>query len=248
MFHFRQINLSTLLIILLIQINCIGEELDRILAVVEEDVVLESELEEQIFRVKEQIQAQGAKMPPRIILQRQVLERLIFEKVQVAVANQVGVSVDDATLSRAIGSIAKRNEMEIEEFFEVLKSENFDPETFKQQIREEILIAKLRKKEIDKRIRVTPTEIDNYLRNQSVSGDDKDEYKISHILVSLPVNASDAEIRQAKEKANEAHSQLVDGTEFNLVSINFSDSPKALDGGDLGWRKEMKSPLFSQIR
>ena len=143
MFHFRQINLLILLIILLIQINCIGEELDRILAVVEEDVVLESELEEQIFRVKEQIQAQGAKMPPRIILQRQVLERLIFEKVQVAVANQVGVSVDDATLSRAIESIAKRNEMEIEEFFKVLKSENFDPETFKQQIREEILIAKL---------------------------------------------------------------------------------------------------------
>ena len=246
MFHFRQINLSTLLIILLLQINCIGEELDRILAVVEEDVVLESELEEQIFRVKEQIQAQGAKMPPRIILRRQVLERLIFEKVQVAVANQVGVSVDDATLSRAIESIAKRNEMEIEEFFEVLKSENFDPETFKQQIREEILIAKLRKKEIDKRIRVTPTEIDNYLRNQSVSGDDKDEYKISHILVSLPVNASDAEIRQAREKANEAHSQLVDGTEFNLVSINFSDSPKALDGGDLGWRKRNEIPsLFA---
>ena len=195
MFYFRHILLLSFLANLLFQMNCIGQELDKILAVVEEDVVLESELEEQIFRVKEQIQAQGAKMPPRIILQRQVLERLIFEKVQIAVANQIGISVDDATLSRAIATIAKRNEMEIEEFFKVLKSENFDPETFKQQIREEILIAKLRKNEIDKRIRVTPTEIDNYLRNQSVSGDDKDEYKISHILVSLPVNASDTEIQ-----------------------------------------------------
>ena len=246
MFYARKILVLTFLTTILIQINCIGQELDKILAVVEEDVVLESELEEQIFRVKEQIQAQGAKMPPRIILQRQVLERLIFDKVQIAVANQVGISVDDATLSRAIASIAKRNEMEIEEFFEVLKSENFDPETFKQQIREEILIAKLRKNEIDKRIRVTPTEIDNYLRNQSISGDDKDEYKISHILVSLPVNAGDAEIQQAREKANEAHSQLVNGTDFNLVSINFSDSPKALDGGDLGWRKRNEIPsLFA---
>jgi len=246
MFYARKILVLTFLTTVLIQINCIGQELDKILAVVEEDVVLESELEEQIFRVKEQIQAQGAKMPPRIILQRQVLERLIFDKVQLAVANQVGISVDDATLSRAIASIAKRNEMEIEEFFKVLKSENFDPETFKQQIREEILIAKLRKNEIDKRIRVTPTEIDNYLRNQSISGDDKDEYKISHILVSLPVNAGDAEIQQAREKANEAHSQLVNGTDFNLVSINFSDSPKALDGGDLGWRKRNEIPsLFA---
>ena len=246
MFYFQKIQLLSFLVTLLVQISSISEELDRILAVVEEDVVLESELEEQIFRVKEQIQAQGAKMPPKIILQRQVLERLIFEKVQVAVANQVGISVDDATLGRAIGNIAKRNEMEIEEFFEVLKSENFDPETFKQQIREEILIAKLRKKEIDKRIRVTPTEIDNYLRNLSVSGDDKDEYEISHILISLPVNASDTEIKQAREKANEAHSQLVSGTDFNLVSINFSDSPKALDGGNLGWRKRNEIPsLFA---
>ncbi|MDC3067316.1 peptidylprolyl isomerase [Pseudomonadota bacterium] len=246
MFYFRHILLLPFLSNLLFQINCIGQELDKILAVVEEDVVLESELEEQIFRVKEQIQAQGAKMPPRIILQRQVLERLIFEKVQIAVANQIGISVDDATLSRAIATIAKRNEMEIEEFFKVLKSENFDPETFKQQIREEILIAKLRKNEIDKRIRVTPTEIDNYLRNQSVSGDDKDEYKISHILVSLPVNASDTEIQLSRDKANEAHSQLINGTDFNLVSINFSDSPKALEGGDLGWRKRNEIPsLFA---
>ncbi len=246
MFYFRHILLLSFLANLLFQMNCIGQELDKILAVVEEDVVLESELEEQIFRVKEQIQAQGAKMPPRIILQRQVLERLIFEKVQVAVANQIGISVDDATLSRAIATIAKRNEMEIEEFFKVLKSENFDPETFKQQIREEILIAKLRKNEIDKRIRVTPTEIDNYLRNQSVSGDDKDEYKISHILVSLPVNASDTEIQLSRDKANEAHSQLINGTDFNLVSINFSDSPKALEGGDLGWRKRNEIPsLFA---
>ena len=123
MLYFRKILLFTFLATLIIQINCIGQELDKILAIVEEDVVLESELEEQIFRVKEQIQAQGAKMPPRIILQRQVLERLIFDKVQIAVANQVGISVDDATLSRAVASIAERNEMEIEEFFEVLKSE-----------------------------------------------------------------------------------------------------------------------------
>ena len=230
----------------LLQAGAVSQELDRILAVVEEDVVLESELEEQIFRVREQIQAQGAKMPPSIILQRQVLERLIFDKVQISVANQVGIDVDEQTLGRAIESIAKRNEMGLEQFFEVLKEENFDPETFKQQIREEIMIAKLRKKEIDKRIRVTPTEINNYLRNQTVSGDDQDEYKISHILISLPVSANNDEIDKARKKANEAHFQLTDGTDFNSVSINFSDSPNALDGGDLGWRKRNEIPsLFA---
>ena len=230
----------------LLQAGAVSQELDRILAVVEEDVVLESELEEQIFRVREQIQAQGAKMPPSIILQRQVLERLIFDKVQISVANQVGIDVDEQTLGRAIESIAKRNEMGLEQFFEVLKEENFDPETFKQQIREEIMIAKLRKKEIDKRIRVTPTEINNYLRNQTVSGDDQDEYKISHILISLPVSANNDEIDKARKKANEAHFQLTAGTDFNSVSINFSDSPNALDGGDLGWRKRNEIPsLFA---
>ena len=185
-------------------------------------------------------------MPPSIILQRQVLERLIFDKVQISVANQVGIDVDEQTLGRAIESIAKRNEMGLEQFFEVLKEENFDPETFKQQIREEIMIAKLRKKEIDKRIRVTPTEINNYLRNQTVSGDDQDEYKISHILISLPVSANNDEIDKARKKANEAHFQLTDGTDFNSVSINFSDSPNALDGGDLGWRKRNEIPsLFA---
>ena len=244
--HFFYIYLVAPIAFFLLQAGAVSQELDRILAVVEEDVVLESELEEQIFRVREQIQAQGAKMPPSIILQRQVLERLIFDKVQISVANQVGIDVDEQTLGRAIESIAKRNEMGLEQFFEVLKEENFDPETFKQQIREEIMIAKLRKKEIDKRIRVTPTEINNYLRNQTVSGDDQDEYKISHILISLPVSANNDEIDKARKKANEAHFQLTDGTDFNSVSINFSDSPNALDGGDLGWRKRNEIPsLFA---
>ena len=221
-------------------------ELDKILAVVEEDVILESELEEQISRVQEQIMAQGTQMPPSGILERQVLERLVLEKIQISVATESGVEVTDQSLSRALGDIARKNNLTRDQFMDVLKSEGYDLDDFSDQIKTEIMIAKLRKNEIDKRVRVSPSEIEHYLRNQTNTGDDQEEYKLSHILISIPMNANNQELKKTRDKAKSALSKLKSGTDFATVAIANSDAINALEGGDLGWRKGTEIPsLFA---
>ena len=217
-------------------------ELDKILAVVEEDVILESELSEQINRVRDQIRAQGTRMPPVAVLERQVLERLIFEKIQLAVALESGVDVSDESLARALADIARKNKLSKDAFLELIAEEGYDLDYFRDQIRQEILIAKLRKNEIDKRVRVAPSEIEHYLRNESNTGDSQEEYKLSHILVSIPLNATDKELKEAKEKIEIARKTIEDGDGFSSVAISVSDGTNALEGGDLGWRKGTEIP------
>ena len=217
-------------------------ELDKILAVVEEDVILESELSEQINRVRDQIRTQGTRMPPAAVLERQVLERLIFEKIQLAVAIESGVEVSDQSLARALADIANKNKLSKDAFLKVIAEEGYDLDYFRDQIRQEILIAKLRKNEIDKRIRVAPSEIEHYLRNESNTGDSQEEFKLSHILVSIPLNATDKELREAKEKIEIARKAIEDGDDFSSVAISVSDGTNALEGGNLGWRKGTEIP------
>ncbi|MEC9248446.1 MAG: peptidylprolyl isomerase, partial [Pseudomonadota bacterium] len=217
-------------------------ELDKILAVVEEDVILESELSDQMSRVRNQIRAQGTRMPPASVLERQVLERLVFEKIQLAVALQSGVEVSDKSLARALADIARKNNLSKDEFIKTITDEGYDLDYFRNQIRQEILIAKLRKNEIDKRVRVAPSEIEHYLRNESNTGDSQEEYRLSHILVSIPVNATNSELKDSREKVEEARKAVINGDDFSAVAISVSDSTNALEGGDLGWRKGTEIP------
>ena len=217
-------------------------ELDKILAVVEEDVILESELTDQMSRVRNQIRSQGTRMPPAAVLERQVLERLVFEKIQLAVAVESGVEVSDKSLARALADIARKNNLSKDEFIKTITDEGYDLDYFRNQIRQEILIAKLRKNEIDKRIRVAPSEIDHYLRNDSSTGDSQEEFRLSHILVSIPFNASNSELKTAREKIETARKSILGGDDFSAVAISVSDSTNALEGGDLGWRKGTEIP------
>ena len=217
-------------------------ELDKILAVVEEDVILESELTDQMSRVRNQIRSQGTRMPPAAVLERQVLERLVFEKIQLSVAVESGVEVSDKSLARALADIARKNNLSKDEFVKTITDEGYDLDYFRNQIRQEILIAKLRKNEIDKRIRVAPSEIDHYLRNDSSTGDSQEEFRLSHILVSIPFNASNSELKAAREKIETARNSILGGDDFSAVAISVSDSTNALEGGDLGWRKGTEIP------
>ena len=216
-------------------------ELDKILAVVEEDVILESELTDQMSRVRNQIRSQGTRMPPAAVLERQVLERLVFEKIQLAVAVESGVEVSDKSLARALADIARKNNLSKDEFIKTITDEGYDLDYFRNQIRQEILIAKLRKNEIDKRIRVAPSEIDHYLRNDSSTGDSQEEFRLSHILVSIPFNASNSELKAA-EKDRSCQEFYFRRGRFLTVAISVSDSTNALEGGDLGWRKGTEIP------
>jgi len=222
-----------------------AEELDRIVAIVEMDVVMQSEVNEQTDRVKFQMQQQATRMPPNAVLQRQVMERLVLEKVQLQYAEQVKIEVGDDVLKLAIMDMAKQNNLNLEQFKEVLASENYQFDVFKEQIRQEIIISKLRKTEVDNKIRVRETEIDNYLRNESNTAE-LQEYRISHILISVPSEADNKQIQKARKKTEEALGLIEAGDDFGEVAIRVSDGQQALEGGDLGWRKGSQVPgLFA---
>jgi len=222
-----------------------AEELDRIVAIVEMDVVMQSEVNEQTDRVKFQMQQQATRMPPNAVLQRQVMERLILEKIQLQYAEQVKIEVGDDVLKLAIMDMAKQNNLNLEQFKEVLASENYQFDVFKEQIRQEIIISKLRKTEVDNKVRVRETEIDNYLRNESNTAE-LQEYRISHILISVPSEADNKQIQKARKKTEEALGLIETGDDFGEVAISVSDGQQALEGGDLGWRKGSQVPgLFA---
>ncbi len=221
-------------------------ELDRIVAVVEEDVVMESELDEQMNRVRAQLRQQGTQMPPTSVLERQVMERLVLEKIQLQVADRAGVDVTEEALDRAVSDIAERNELTIDQFKEILASEGFEFDRFRDQIRQEIVIAKLRKSEVDNRVKVRDRELENYLRNESNADADNVEYRLAHILIATPSGSSDDQVRAARAKAEDALQRINNGEDFKSVAISVSDGQQALDGGDLGWRKGSQIPsLFA---
>ena len=221
-------------------------QLDRIVAIVEEDVVLESELDEQMIRVRARLRQSGTQIPPTAVLERQIMERLVLEKIQVQLAERAGVEVTEEALSRAISDIAARNELTLEQFQTILADEGIKFAQFREQIRQEIIIARLRREEIDNRVRVRDTEIEAYLRNESNTNEDEQEYKLSHILVAIPSGGEETAIRAARAKAEDTLKRIESGEDFGSIAISISDGQNALDGGDLGWRKGNEIPsLFA---
>ena len=221
-------------------------QLDRIVAIVEEDVVLESELDEQMIRVRARLRQSGTQIPPTAVLERQIMERLVLEKIQVQLAERAGVEVTEEALSRAISDIAARNELTLEQFQTILADEGIKFAQFRAQIRQEIIIARLRREEIDNRVRVRDTEIEAYLRNESNTNEDEQEYKLSHILVAIPSGGEETAIRAARAKAEDTLKRIESGEDFGSIAISISDGQNALDGGDLGWRKGNEIPsLFA---
>ena len=218
-------------------------ELDKIIAVVDEDVIMQSEFDQQLSKIREQIRRQGAEPPSSSILEKQVLERLILQKIQVQIAARTGITVSEESLDKAIADIAKRNNLSDAKFRDILASEGYDFKVFREDIRQEIMLSRLRKEEVDKRIQVSDREIDNYVSNaRSGSDQSEQELKVSHILVSLPSGATERERAEARKKVEAALARIKGGEEFRQVAIATSDAQDALDGGDLGWRKLSELP------
>ncbi|MBK6656845.1 MAG: peptidylprolyl isomerase [Proteobacteria bacterium] len=221
-------------------------ELDRIIAVVDEDVVMQSELDEQAARVRDALRQQQTEMPPTTVLERQVLERLVLEKIQIQVAAQAGIKVSEKELNRAVADIAKRNKLELPQFEKIIESEGISFSRFREQISQQIVIAKLRHEEVENRIKVSEQEIENFLRNQATESESELEYKLSHILVTIPSGASEAELKAARDKADDALRRIDAGEDFGDVALRVSDGQQALEKGDLGWRKGAEIPsLFA---
>ncbi len=221
-------------------------ELDRIVAVVENDIIMQSELETKLRTVVAQMQQQGVQLPPSNVLETQILERMILMKIQLQKAEETGIRVDDETLNRTISNIAAGNNVSLSQFKEILEKDGFNYEQFRESIREEIVISRLRQRQVDNRISITTKEIDNALANLEFQGKTETEYRLQHILISLPEAPTPDEEEQARMVATKVLEDLNTGLDFTTMASTVSDGQRALEGGDLGWRKKNEIPtIFS---
>ncbi len=220
--------------------------LDRIVAVVENDIIMQSELETKLRTVVGQMQQQGIQLPSSSILETQVLERMILITIQLQRAEETGIRVDDETLNRTISNIAAENKVSLSQFRDILEKDGFNYEQFRENIRNEIIISRLRQRQVDNRISISSKEIDNALSNMEFQGKTETEYKLSHILISLPEAPTPDEGEQARLVATKVLEDLKAGQDFAMMASTYSDGQRALEGGDLGWRKKNEIPtLFS---
>jgi peptidyl-prolyl cis-trans isomerase SurA len=209
---------------------------DRIVAIVEEDVILESELQAESTAIIQRMMANKAQMPPENILRKQILEKLIMDKLQRQLAEKAGISISEEQLNSSASDIAQRNNMSLEQFRSELEKQGMTYKSFLDNMRDEIAINQLRGREIGGRIKVTDQEVEHYLETQGKVGDEAIQYHLGHILIAVKEGASSDEIQKAQREANDLVTKLRGGDDFTQAAISHSDDSNALKGGDLGWR------------
>lgn len=221
---------------------------DAIIAVVNNEVITRQELVERLQLVERRMQNQGIALPPPAEFQRQMLERMIIDRAQMQLAKEYGIRVDDAMLNRAIARIAEQNKMSLQEFRARLEREGTPFQRFREEIREEIVMQRLREREVDNKIQIAESEVDNYLAAEAGSAQSQQEFKLSHILMRIPENASAEQIAERRKRAEGVLQQLQAGGDFAKLAATYSDATDALSGGDLGWRSQDRLPqLFVDI-
>ncbi|PCH64861.1 MAG: molecular chaperone SurA [Gammaproteobacteria bacterium] len=237
------------LFISLLMVNSVfALPLDRIIAVVNDEVILESELVEMERTVRDQLRQRDAVIPPSDIMRKQVLERLLIQRIQVQKADRVGIRVGDDALNAALRQIADNNGLSLREFRDVLEKDKFDFSDFRESIREEMIISRLRKSQVEDRVIVSDREIDNFLATQISQGGVETVYHLLHILISMPEAAAPEQIQEAQVKFDKVQELLDSGANFSEVAAGYSDGQNALEGGDLGWRKQGELPsLFAKV-
>jgi peptidyl-prolyl cis-trans isomerase SurA len=221
-----------------------GELLDRVAAIVNDGVVLNSELDAQIEVVSGRLRAQKLELPPQNILRQQVLERLVLQEIQLQHATRAGVKVSDETLNTALLDIAKRNNLTLSQLPQALASQGIDYASYREEMRKEITLTLLRQRDVLQHIAVTPHEIDQYLDKQARTPSEHSEYNVSHILVAVSQEAGTAQLEQAAKRADEVYQRAKNGEDFAKLAVAYSNSQTALEGGALGWRKGSELPTF----
>lgn len=215
------------------------QPLDRIVAVVDEDVVLQSELDRDVNRVNVQFAKNPQQLPPHDVLERQMLDRLILQKLQVARADSTGVKVSDAEVDQALAMIAKQNNMEVGQLRGTIEQQGLDYEQFRKGVREQLIVQRLRQRVAQSRVHVSDAEIDSMLKNGNLHGG---EVHLGYIVVNVPDGATPEQVDSARAKADEAKKQIDGGMDFAAAAIRYSNAENALQGGDLGWRSRNELP------
>lgn len=215
--------------------------IDDIVAIVNNDVITRHELAERYQRAIQQLETRKIALPPKKILEKQLLDRMILDRIQLQYAEQTGIKVDDAALDEAILRIAEQNHLTLEQFKAALAKDSVPFSRFRDDIRREIILTRLRQREVDNKVNVSDAEVDAYLTAQAKSGVDE-EFHLARISIDIPDNATSAQIAAAQEKADTVLQKLHNGANFAEMSTEYSNAPNALEGGDLGWRPAAQLP------
>ena len=221
-----------------------GADLDRIVAIVNDDVIAWSELEARLGRIRDELRRSGTILPPEDGLRRQVLERLILLRIQLQLAHDAGIRIDDGRLNQTLLRIAEQNGLTLREFRDVLERDGYDFAKFREEIREEIMISEIRKRRVENQVRISPRDVDDYLSTMESRGAEADryQYRIGHILIAIPDGASSGEIAEAQARAGSVLDEIRAGADFATMAVTHSDGQQALEGGDLGWRQASDLP------
>ncbi len=222
--------------------------IDRIVAVVNEDVITRQELNDAMKITVERLQLQGLQLPDHSVLQTQVLENIITKRVQLQHAKEVGLSVSESEIDETIRRIADDNKLTLQEFLAALERDNISYNKFRLEIRDEMIMARLKEREVKHQVNVTEGEVDNFLRTQETSSVGDDEYRLAHVLILVTETMDPAQIQQRGERAEKALAKLKEGVDFSKVAAEFSDAPDASKGGIIDWRPiSQMGPKFAEM-
>jgi len=216
--------------------------LDRVVAVVNDEALTQYDLEEAKRIVLQQLKQQNVQQPAPDVLEKQLLERLVTERALLQFAKESGIKVDDTQVERAIQRIAEDNKMTVDALRQALAKDNVPYTKYRDDVRNEIVIQRLREREVDNRITVSDAEVEQYLATIKAQSGGEAEYRLAHILVLVPEQASSAQIEAKKRRAEEALKSVGEGADFGQVAAGFSDASDALSGGNLGWRPGARLP------
>ena len=221
-----------------------GDLLDRVVAIVNDGVVLNSDLDAQLDIVSERLRQQKLELPPQNVLRQQVLERLVLQEIEMQRANHAGVKVSDEMLNAALQDVAKRNNLSLSQLPQALSEQGIEYGAYREDLRKEITLSMLRQRDVLQHISVTPREIDQFLERQAKAPSERNEYNVSHILIAVAQDASQAQLDDAARRATEVYQKASGGEDFARLAVAYSNSQTALEGGSLGWRKETELPTF----
>lgn len=224
------------------------QSLDRVVAIVDNDVIMYSQLDQRLNEVEKTLAKRGGDLPPQDVLQHQVLERLIVENLQLQIGDRSGIRISDEELNQAMASIAQRNNLTLDQFRAALARDGLSFEQAREQIRREMVISRVRQRRVAERIQVTDQEVNNFLTSDLGQMHLAEEYRLANILIPVPDAASPDQVRAAAQKTAEVYDKLRAGADFAQTAIATSGSENALEGGEIGWRKGAQlPPAFAEL-
>ena len=238
---------QTILLLMVVMMSGIAQaertSLDQVVAVVNDSVILQSELNARINTIVSRLRSQGTNPPPRSVLEERVLEQLITESIQLQMADRAGMRISDNELNETLVGIANRNNMTLAQFEQQIAAEGVTYQEAREQIRSEMLTGRVQQRQVGNRVRVTDREIDNYIQATSDQGRSNTEYELAHILIQVNNPNDEEETEAARAEIESLRERIVSGEQgFRSVAVAESDASNALDGGNMGWRAEGQLP------